>query len=43
MVTFSEAQLMAWVAPIFWPFLRVLGVYKASPSRAEIARRLGSA
>ncbi|NIC41939.1 flagellar biosynthetic protein FliR [Aquabacterium sp. A08] len=31
MVTFSEAQLMAWVAPIFWPFLRVLGVFASAP------------
>ena len=31
MVTFSEAQLMAWVAPIFWPFLRVLAVFASAP------------
>ena len=31
MVTFNEAQLMAWVAPIFWPFLRVLGVFASAP------------
>ncbi len=31
MVTFSEAQLMAWVSPIFWPFLRVLAVFASAP------------
>lgn len=30
-VTFNEAQLMAWVAPLFWPFLRVLGVFASAP------------
>lgn len=31
MLTFSEAQLMAWVMPVFWPFLRVLAVFTAAP------------
>lgn len=31
MVTFSEAQLMAWISPIFWPFLRVLAVFSSAP------------
>lgn len=31
MITFTEAQLMAWVAPIFWPFLRVLAVLGSAP------------
>jgi flagellar biosynthesis protein FliR len=31
MVTFTEAQLMAWVSPIFWPFLRVLAVFASAP------------
>jgi flagellar biosynthetic protein FliR len=30
-LTFSEAQLMGWIAPIFWPFLRILGVFSAAP------------
>ena len=41
MVTFSEAQLMAWVSPIFWPFLRVLAVFGSAPifsSRSVPAR-----
>ena len=31
MVTFSEAQIMAWISPIFWPFLRVLAVFSSAP------------
>ena len=31
MVTFTEAQVMAWVSPIFWPFLRVLAVFASAP------------
>lgn len=31
MLTFSEAQLMAWLAPVFWSFLRVLGVLSSAP------------
>ncbi|MEW6695587.1 fliR: flagellar biosynthetic protein FliR [Tepidimonas thermarum] len=30
-LTFTEAQLMGWLAPIFWPFLRILGVFAAAP------------
>lgn len=31
MITFSEAQLMAWVSPVFWTFLRVLAVFSSAP------------
>ncbi len=31
MLTFTEAQLMAWVSPILWPFLRVLAVFTSAP------------
>jgi flagellar biosynthetic protein FliR len=31
MITFSEAQLVAWVSPILWPFLRVLALFTAMP------------
>ena len=31
MITLTEAQLMAWLAPIFWPFVRVLAVFTAAP------------
>lgn len=31
MFTFSEADLMALVAPVFWPFLRILAVFSSAP------------
>lgn len=31
MITFSEAQIAAWLSPIFWPFVRVLAVFTAAP------------
>lgn len=31
MFTFSEAQLVAWLSPILWPFLRILAVFTAAP------------
>jgi flagellar biosynthetic protein FliR len=31
MVTFTEAQLVAWLAPLFWPFVRVLALFSALP------------
>jgi flagellar biosynthetic protein FliR len=31
MVTFTEAQLVAWLSPIFWPFIRVLALFSALP------------
>jgi flagellar biosynthetic protein FliR len=44
-ISISEAQLVAWISPIFWPFLRVLAVFttapvfssRAFPTRAKIA------
>jgi flagellar biosynthetic protein FliR len=30
-ITLTEAQLMAWLTPILWPFLRVLAVFTAAP------------
>jgi flagellar biosynthetic protein FliR len=30
-VTFSEAQLLAWLSPWFWPFLRALALFSALP------------
>jgi flagellar biosynthetic protein FliR len=44
-ISISEAQLIAWISPIFWPFLRVLAVFttapvfssRAFPTRAKIA------
>lgn len=45
MVTFTEAQLLAWVSPILWPFLRALALMtslpvfsqRAVPMRVKIA------
>lgn len=31
MIQFSEAQLLAWLTPILWPFLRVLAVFSSAP------------
>jgi flagellar biosynthetic protein FliR len=31
MITFTEAQLVAWLAPLFWPFIRVLALFSALP------------
>lgn len=31
MITLTEAQLAAWVSPVFWPFIRVLAVFTAAP------------
>jgi flagellar biosynthetic protein FliR len=31
MIGFTEAQIMAWVTPIFWPFLRVLALFTSAP------------
>jgi flagellar biosynthesis protein FliR len=30
-LTFTEAQLMGWITPILWPFLRVLGLFSTAP------------
>ena len=30
-ITFSESQLVAWLSPILWPFLRVMGVFTSAP------------
>ena len=31
MLTFTEAQLLAWLSPLFWPFVRVLALFSALP------------
>jgi flagellar biosynthetic protein FliR len=30
-ITFTEAQLVAWLSPLFWPFVRVLALFSALP------------
>ncbi|MEO5771564.1 MAG: flagellar biosynthetic protein FliR [Burkholderiaceae bacterium] len=31
MITFTEAQLLAWLSPLLWPFIRVLALFSALP------------
>lgn len=31
MISVTEAQLAAWISPIFWPFLRVLAMFTTAP------------
>ena len=31
MLTFTEAQVLAWISPLLWPFLRVLALFGALP------------
>jgi flagellar biosynthetic protein FliR len=31
MISLSEAQLAAWISPVFWPFIRVLAVFTSAP------------
>ena len=42
MITFSEAQLVAWLSPVLWPFLRVLAMFSVAPvfSQRVIPMRL---
>jgi flagellar biosynthetic protein FliR len=35
MLTFTEAQVLAWVTPLLWPFLRVLALFGAMPLFAQ--------
>ena len=35
MLTFTDAQLLAWVSPILWPFLRVLALFGTMPVIAQ--------
>ena len=47
MLTFTEAQVLAWVTPILWPFLRVLALFSSMPVIAQrsvpIRARIGLA
>jgi flagellar biosynthetic protein FliR len=31
MISFTDAQIAAWVTPLLWPFLRVLAMFTAAP------------
>jgi flagellar biosynthetic protein FliR len=41
-VTFTDAQVLAWITPIVWPFLRVLALFGALPvfSQRSVPMRL---
>jgi flagellar biosynthetic protein FliR len=34
-LTFTEAQVLAWVTPLLWPFIRVLALFGAMPLFAQ--------
>ena len=35
MLTFTEAQVVAWITPLLWPFLRVLALFGTIPVFAQ--------
>lgn len=35
MITFTEAQVLGWITPIFWPFIRVLALFSSLPVIAQ--------
>ena len=35
MLTFTEADVLAWVSPLLWPFVRVLALFGAMPVLAQ--------
>jgi flagellar biosynthetic protein FliR len=41
MLTFTEADVLAWVTPILWPFLRVLALFGTLPVIAQRGVALG--
>ncbi|OWQ48555.1 flagellar biosynthetic protein FliR [Roseateles noduli] len=42
MLTFSEAQLLAWISPILWPFIRTLALFAGMPvfSQRQVPARV---
>ena len=34
-LTFTEAQVLAWISPLLWPFIRVLALFGAMPVIAQ--------
>ena len=35
MLTFTDTQVLAWISPLLWPFLRVLALFSALPVFAQ--------
>ena len=42
MISFSEAQLLAWISPILWPFIRTLALFAGMPvfSQRQVPARV---
>ena len=42
MISFSEAQLLAWINPILWPFIRTLALFAGMPvfSQRQVPTRV---
>ncbi|ANH68582.1 flagellar biosynthetic protein FliR [Mitsuaria sp. 7] len=42
MISFSEAQLLAWISPILWPFVRTLALFAGMPvfSQRQVPARV---
>jgi len=42
MISFSEAQLLAWISPILWPFIRTLALFAGMPvfSQRQVPTRV---
>ncbi len=41
MISFSEAQIAAWLSPLIWPFVRVLALFTAGAAMHALCTRLG--
>ena len=35
MITFTEAELMAWITPLIWPFIRILALLRPRGLRSR--------
>ena len=35
MISFTEAQILAWITPLLWPFLRALAMFQSLPVRGS--------
>lgn len=35
MLTFTEAQVLAWITPVLWPFIRILAMFSSLPVLAQ--------
>ena len=42
MLTFTEAQVLAWISPVLWPFLRVLALFSSMISTSGTSHEPGA-